>query len=324
MTIAGLERFRPNVYAPPEFSRFWALFVAELQAVAPEPATEVLDSPAHGMQLKRVRYTSLGGAHIEGYLLCPMMSQPCPLIVHAHGYNDRFEILCDWAARGFNVLGFDARGFGRSASAVETSEDGYVLTGIEKPETSILRGAVADYLQAVRVGQELLNGQISRIGYYGFSFGGGLALMAGALSREAELVIVGQPTFGWNDERFRLALAGSALEIKNYIEKYPWRRDMVVHTLKYFDTLHFAPFIHVPVFLGIGLDDDVVPSRTLLAVANHIETPVEVRFLPVSHSKDPREALWGEFLDEWMACLSEGVPEGFGMGERQIRSVASL
>ena len=322
MTIAGLERFRPNVYAPPEFSRFWALLVAELQSVAPETVTEDLESPDSNMRLTRILFTSIGGVQIEGYLLCPTTSQACPLIVHAHGYNDRFDIRYDWAARGFNVLGFDARGFGRSASAVELSEYGYVLTGIESPETSILRGAVADYLQAVRVGKELLTEKISRVGYYGFSFGGGLAFMAGALSRDAALTIVGQPTFGWNDERFRLALAGSALEIKHYIEKHPWRRDSVIDTLRYFDTLHFAPIVRAPVFLGIGLDDDVVPSRSLLAVANHIHAPVELRFLPVSHSEDPREALWGEFIDEWMGYLSDGVPEGFGQGERQVRGVA--
>lgn len=62
--------------------------------------------------------------------------------------------------------------------------------------------------------------------------------------------------------------------------------------------------------------------RTLLAVANHIEAPVQVRFLPVSHSDDPREELWGEFLDEWLDCLAEGVPEDFGKGERLLRGVA--
>ncbi len=322
MAIAGLERFKPNVERPEEFLRFWALTVAELQRVDPDPQLEEDEVEAADLALKRVRYRSLGDAEIHGYLLCPKTVQPRPLVVHAHGYNDRYEIMVDWAQRGFNVFGFDARGFGRSTRSVDVSEHGYVITGVESPRTSILRGAVADYLQAVRVARELLPDQVTSIGYYGFSFGGGLALMAAALSRDPNLVVVGQPTFGWNEERFRLALAGSALHIKEYVDQFPWRRDTVNSTLDFFDTLHFAPLIQAPVFLGIGLDDDVVPSRTLLALANYLKTPVEVRILPVSHSADPRESLWQSFKEEWLRCLADGLPSEFGTGTRQLRALA--
>lgn len=307
---------------PEDFHRFWALTVAELQRVAPDPELEEDAVGAPGLTLQRVRYRSLGGAEIHGYLLCPKTVQPRPLVVHAHGYNDRYEVMVDWAQRGFSVFGFDARGFGRSAQSVEVSEHGYVVTGVESPQTSILRGAVADYLQAVRVARALLADQVTSVGYYGFSFGGGLALMAAGLSRDPDLVVVGQPTFGWNEERFRLALAGSALHIKEYVDRFPWRRDTVNSTLDFFDTLHFAPLIHAPVFLGIGLDDDVVPSRTLLALANYLNTRVEVRILPVSHSADPRESLWQKFKEEWLGCLADGLPDEFGSGTRQLRALA--
>ena len=323
MAIAGLERFKPNIEPPGEFLRFWALTVAELQRIDPEPELEDDKIEDDDLALKRVRYRSLGGAQIHGYLLRPKTVQPRPLVVHAHGYNDRYEVMVDWARRGFNVFGFDARGFGRSADSVDVSEYGYVITGVESPQSSILRGAVADYLQAARVARDLLVDQVTNVGFYGFSFGGGLALMAAALSRDPDLVVVGQPTFGWNEERFRLALAGSALHIKEYVDQFPWRRDTVNSTLDFFDTLHFAPRVHAPVFLGIGLDDDVVPSRTLLALANFLKTPVEVRILPVSHSADPRESLWLQFKEEWLRCLADGLPSEFGTGSRQLRGVAN-
>jgi cephalosporin-C deacetylase len=324
MAIEGLERFEPGVEQPADFSRFWAMTVAELQEIAPETAVASEKITADGLRLAQIRFTSLGGVRVRGYLLRTSQSQsPRPLIVHAHGYNDRFQVMHEWARRGFNVCGFDARGFGRSAAAVAIVPEGYVLTGIESPDTSILRGAVTDFLQALRAARELLGEQVSSVNFYGFSFGGALALMAAALSREPDFVVVGQPTFGWHDERHRLARAGSALEVKQYITQFPWRRDAVLSTLAYFDTLHFAPLVNAPTLFGVGLDDAVVPSRTVLAVVNRIRRWLEVRLLPVSHSTDAREALWQQFHEEWLGYIAAGTPADFGTASRQVRALAA-
>jgi cephalosporin-C deacetylase len=320
MAIAELERFMPNADRPAEFLRFWDRTVAQLRQTPAAPRIEHRGETAEQPSIvERISYASLDGVRIRGYLLRSPMEHACPLIVHAHGYNDRYEVMGKWAERGFHVLGFDARGFGRSASSAETSGDGYVLTGIESPETSILRGAVADYLQAARAGKEVLRGDFTTVNFHGFSFGGALALMAAALSSDVDFIAVGQPTFGWNDERRRVALGGSTQQVNTYLEKYPWRLDTVTRTLEHFDTLHFAPLIKAPALIGIGLDDDVVPSRTVLAVANHIRSPVEVRLLPVSHSADPRESLWAKFDDEWLRLAADGVPRDYGTANRQVR-----
>jgi cephalosporin-C deacetylase len=332
MAIEGLERFEPNVEQPGDFTRFWAQTVAELQDIAPQPVTEQEETTADGLRLARLRYKSLGGASIRGYLLRPAAASrggdrhtpgKRPLIVHAHGYNDRFQVMHDWARRGFSVCGFDARGFGRSAEAASVAPEGYVLTGIASPEHSILRGAVADFLQTLRAARELLDGEVSDVCFYGFSFGGALALMASALSRDPEFVVLGQPTFGWHEERHRLALAGSALEVKRYVTRFPWRRDQVLQTLKMFDTLHFAPLVNARTLVGIGLDDMVVPSRTVLAVVNRFRHRLEARLLPVSHSNDAREVLWQQFHDEWLGYMAHGLPADFGAASRQVRALAA-
>ena len=321
MPVKGLERFKPNTDRPPGFLGFWDSAVAELAAIAPETDIVRARAPDDGLELQRLVYTSLGGVRIQGYLLRPISGRSRPLVVHAHGYEDRYELQVEWARLGLNVLGFDVRGSGRSAAAVSISEDGYLLTGIESPATSILRGAVADFLQSVRVATELLDGDFGTLTYYGFSFGGALALMAAAMSRDADLVVLGQPTFGWNEERRRLALGGSALQIRQYVEKFRWRHDEVTETLRYFDTLNFAPLIRAPALVGIGLDDDVVPSRTVLAIVNHMRCPLEVRLLPVSHSDDPRETRWQAFHDEWLGYLGSGLPADFGDDARQVRTL---
>jgi len=323
MTISGLERFRPNLACPDDFLDFWRDTASTTAAIDPEPVLGEPEPARPGLELRRVRYRSLHGVEIRGYLARPVSGQSCPLIVHAHGYDDRYEVMLDWADRGIAVFGFDARGFGRSADAADVSEHGYVVTGIHAPEASILRGAVADYLQAVAVARQLCAGQVTRTVCQGFSFGGALALMAAALLPDPDLVAVGQPTLGWHAERRRVALGGSTLQLNRFLDRFRWQRDQVLATLEYFDTVHFASLVRAPALVGIGLDDDIVPSRTVLAVVNHMCCPLELRLLPVSHSADPRESLWRDFHDEWLGYTVAGPPADFGSANRQIRTMVA-
>jgi hypothetical protein len=72
-----------------------------------------------------------------------------------------------------------------------------VLTGIEAPETSVLRLAVCDYLQAVRVDGAICAGRVSGTLLQGVSFAGGLAHMAESVLQAAGVLAVGVHTFGW-------------------------------------------------------------------------------------------------------------------------------
>lgn len=323
MTILGLERFRPNAWRPPDFVEFWEDTAAQTRLVDPAPLLSKPEGAGSGITLQRVRFRSLGDVTISGYIARPVLVHACPLIVHAHGYDDRYEVMLDWARQGAVVFGFDARGFGRSADAASVSASGYVLTGIESAQSSILRGAVADYLQAITVARMLQEGRVQRLSCHGFSFGGALALMAAAWCQEIDLLSVGQPTFGWNAERRRVALGGSTRQLNQFLEEQPWRRDQVMATLEYFDTVHFASLIRAPALVGIGLDDDIVPSRTVLAMVNHMSCPVELRLFPVAHSADPRESLWSHFHQEWLEYTVTGLPGDFGSTERQIRTLVA-
>jgi cephalosporin-C deacetylase len=133
------------------------------------------------VQLERLRFCSLGGAAIGGYLLRWRDDRPRRLVVHGHGYGGQVSPRWSWASAGLNVVGVDVRGWGRSRAALASpSPWGWVLSGIESPERSVLRGAVCDYLRAAVVGRGLLGDATSRVVLQGGSLAGGLALMAGA------------------------------------------------------------------------------------------------------------------------------------------------
>lgn len=321
MSLTSMESFAPFASAPPGFDEFWSATAGMLDDVSPLPVMARQASPAEGLAFDHVTYASLGGERVAAYLLAQDVAEPRPLIVHSHGYNSQYDIMLNWAGTGCHVFGLDFRGFGRSTST-KVAAGGYVLDGIQTPQTSILRGAVCDLLQGVRAARLLLGWRVSRIVLYGFSFGGAMALMAGSLTDEPELLVVGQPTFGWHRERLRLSKAGSSLELNRFLDAHPDRAATVLHTLDYFDSLYFAPRLRMPALLGVGLDDDVVPSRSVIAIANALPPGCsEVRFLPVAHSADPRESLWADFDEEWLFLAQNGVPPDFGSAPRKLGTV---
>lgn len=322
MTTLAIRAFKPLRSEPEAFDALWQATLTSLDQTSPEPLSQRCTSPRPGLVFDKLSFQSLGGQSILGYLLTHDDAEKRPLVVHTHGYNSQYDIMIEWALAGYHVCGIDVRGHGRSAGLTR-SAGGYVLTGIEAPQTSILRGAVADVIQAIRVARLLLSWRASRTVLQGFSFGGAMALMAGALVTDLDLVVVGQPTLGWHAERIRLAEAGSSLELRRYLDALPHRAEQTIETLAYYDTLHFANRLRTPCFLGVGLEDSVVPSRTVLAIANHIESaPVEMRLLPVAHSNDPRESLWNRFDLEWLALgLEPRLPAEFGQGERTVQTL---
>jgi cephalosporin-C deacetylase len=285
----------------------------ELARVAPAVGLEPAGG-RDGIRLQRLSFASLGGVAIRGYLLRWADREPRPLVVHGHGYGSKVTTRWSWARAGLNVVGVDVRGWGRSRAALPSpSPWGWVLSGRESPERSVLRGAVCDYLRAVQVGRRLLGETTTRTVLEGTSLAGGLALMAEALAGVADLLAVAVPSFGWAEGRRLLASSGSAAEINRYLERRPEHsaEDLMV-VLRYFDPVNFAGQVVCPTLIGVGLVDQVVPAATVLAIADRLGGPHEVLRFPVSHSDDPEERRWRAFERRWLELAHTGVPDGFG------------
>ena len=318
---AAMDEIRANapaLTAQPDFREFWQRTLAELRAEATDIEEEPLAyRPYREIEASSLRFTSLGGARLQGYALRWPDVRPRPLVIHAHGYGGRSAVQWLWALTGVNVVGFDVRGFGNSFDAVpERSPWGYMLTGIETPETSVLRGAVCDYMRACQVGTELFGARTSRTAFHGYSFSAALALMSEAVTQGADLLAAGVPTFGWHEGRHRLVASGSAVETRRYIEARPAERERVMRTLSYFDTMNFAPLVRCPTVAGYGRRDEVVPAETVLAILGHLKCPCETLSMPVSHTDEPAESEWEYFDAAWMDAALHGVPAAFGTDPR--------
>lgn len=319
-SVTGL---RPPLTRPPDFGDFWRATLAELDRQDPLVSTRPATSDRGGgtggtggpgstggpggaggahTALEQLHFSSLGGARLSAYLLSRRDGVRRPLLVHTHGYGDRCEVRWEWARAGFHVLGVDIRGFGRSRTALPApSPYGWILSGIETPETSVLRGAVCDLVRATEVGLLLLGEAAGGVVLHGTSMAGGLAVMAEAQRPAAVHLSVAVPSFGWTEGRLRLVTAGSGLEVSHFLSGLdPVRAGEVLSVLRYFDPMNHAGLVRAPAVVGVGRVDVVVPAPTVYAVVNHLPVRPEVWQLPVSHTQLPEERLWWQFETRWL------------------------
>ena len=279
-----------------------------------------------GARVTPVRFRSLGGRDVQGFLIAPDERAPAaipgprrPLVVSTHGYNSQSNPVLaarHTAACGADLFCFDVRGFGLSRPGCATDPGGWVLTGLCDPATSILRGAVCDFVRAAEVAVALEAGR-GGIAFHGRSFGGALALMAQAVSQRAAYVAAAVPTLGWTEGRLRLAKAGSGREVSDHLESHPADRAPFLRNLAYFDTMNFADQVRCRSLVGVGAFDEVVPPATVYAVTNHMAPPPEVMELPVSHTERMDERRWVEFDRRWtaeVAGLAEGLDQAWQHG----------
>ena len=310
----------PPLTRLPDFESFWEKTREELGWTSPAVARELLGAEDPALTFERLDFDSLGRVRVSGYAIRWKDDVPRPLVVHSHGYEGELAPMWHWAKAGVNVIGVEARGYGRSRGALPSpSPWGYVLTGIDSPGEHVLRGAVCDYMRAVEVGKEIMGSLVSRTVLSGASFAGGLAVMAEAVMQVADLLVVAVPSFGWAEGRRFLVEEGSGQEINCYLEAYPEREDDVMVVLSYFDPMNFAADVRCPALVGLGLEDSVVPAPTVYAIVNHLGGPHQVVRLPVSHTERPEEKLWERFEAYWLRLAVEGVPPDFG--ERRELSV---
>ena len=304
-----VQATRPPLSRPDDFFEFWAETRALLVRTPPNPRLGMAVTTSDGNRITPIRFASLGGCDIQGFFIASEGAGGGgrrPLIVTTHGYNSHCNPVLDArhvTACGADLLCFDVRGFGLSRTACAVDPAGYVLTGMTDPRTSILRGAVCDYVRAAEVGALLQAGAGGMV-FHGRSFGGALAIMAQVVAPRADYLVAAVPTFGWTDGRRRLATDGSMREVNDYLERQPGEEVAVLRTLAYFDTVNFADRIGCDALVGVGMLDDVVPPATVYAIANHMAPRPQVMELPVSHTELLEERHWVNFDRRWTARVA--------------------
>lgn len=305
---------RDTLAIPHDFDAFWNEVVAGVEGEDPAPLKEPDASwTDSGLQVERVTLRGVGGVRFYGWLLRPMAAAVHGALLHLPGYSAtmydplRMGINAQIARSGFLVFAIDPRGQGASRAGALLASEGKLLTGIHSPREHILRGIVADCVQATRY----LCGAagFDRIGVMGNSQGGGLALMTASLLPERVGAVTAMLPF-LTHYRFQVECrpkTGPYQEIVRYLDLRPQERESVLHVLSYFDTLSHAARVRAPALLSAGLADTTCPAPSIVALHDRLPGLKSLITFPhMGHVNSP------EFYPHVVAWMRHYLSAGIG------------
>jgi cephalosporin-C deacetylase-like acetyl esterase len=267
---------------PAGFASFWAEFREAVASHKPflrgGPDSEV----------NRVTFESLRNVRIAGRLTLPD-GAPRGAVITSHGYEvdttDFEDSPEPWSQHGLATLRIRVRGYPPSVEDVPDLRGAWILHNIDSADAWILRGAVADLIQAYRCLRARF-GTGFPISIHGESFGGGLAVIASAqlaaMNDPPARLTLALPSFGdwrWRAGRY---CNGAGGQVNKVIESKRQDAPRFVEQLRHFDAALHARAITCPILCKLAQMDDVVPAPTAAAVfngiASHEKWPFIVRY----------------------------------------------
>lgn len=257
---------------PDDFDEYWAKARAELNAVAPEFKMTLDKEKSNDLlNVYEVEMKSLGNVTIRGWYSVPKNNNGnLPALLKNVGYSGNMQPVYD--RPDFAVFGLNIRGHGNSRDDVNPGFPQYITTNIDDKEKYIYRGAYMDCVRAIDFLCSRSEVDTSRIGVYGGSQGGALTFATAALDKRIKLCAPHIPYLS-AFRRYYDIIPPLGKKFEDYLDKHPnmtWEK--MYATLDYIDIGNLAPWIKVPVFMGVGLADRRCPPYINFAAFNRISS----------------------------------------------------
>ncbi|WP_123041736.1 acetylxylan esterase [Cohnella candidum] len=289
--IADLEQYEPPLTARPDLETYWEETLKQFEGKPLHAAMRKTETPMPHVEAYQVEYEGFDDTRIHGWYLRPGFvpaGTKLPCVVHFHGYTGSRgypEDFGSYLLAGMAVFSVDVRGQGGETGNRLGQEGGmtkgWITQGILDRDTCYYKAITIDALKAVEWAAQQEDVDAARICVAGGSQGGGLSLMAAALSSRVALAVAHIPNMCHMDFGI-LNSTGSLTEAAEYVARFPERLERVLETLSYFDLLNLAPRIRVPVLVSVGLKDTVTMPETIYAAYNRITAPKEMHPYPFS------------------------------------------
>jgi len=288
-----LQTYRGTNPKPDDFDGYWSRGLAEMRALDPAVVLEKAVFQAPYADCFGMQFTGTGGARVFAKLLKPRhpVGQQ-PAVLHFHGYagaSADWSTYLPYVAAGFVVAALDCRGQGG------VSEDagapgrgtlrGHIVRGLQGPVDQLYyRQVFLDTALLARIVMALPEVDPARVGAFGGSQGGGLALACAALVPEIQRVAPTYPFLSDYERVWQMDQAKDAYwELQDYFRRFDPRHlheREVFLKLGHIDVQHLCSRIRAEVLMGIGLMDTVCPPSTQFAAYNKIGSAKSYHLFP--------------------------------------------
>lgn len=277
-----------------DFEAFWQVQVAQLRAVPLQVKREKKQTPYEKtFTTWEISYNTHDDTWIDALFTYPTNATgKLPCVVYYHGGSLQKALNLDIAATGVAVFAMDVRGQGGTSidRAVYHSGDlnGALMTrGVLDREDFYMRNIFLDAVRAVDVAATLPEVDPERIVTAGGSQGGGLSIVASALSGKSKKCYTNEPSFCCIQQRILIGsrIFGSTHE---FLKKYPEQTDTVFDVVSYFDVNNMVSLLKVPTLFDLGLADEVCLPRFVYSAYHHASCEKELMIVPFAPHCQPR------------------------------------
>lgn len=286
---------------PSGFAEIWRGRYERARDIDPDP--EITPVPGgSGTSVYEVRFTSLDGVRIGGWLTVPADGDIRRGLVVSHGYAGRDAPDPDLVPEHTVAIFPVARGLPTMSLLAGVGADGksHVLTGIESVNTYIHGGCAADIWCAASALLKLY--PELPLGYVGGSFGGGVGALAMPWDSRFTASVFYVPSFGNHDVRLTLPCFGSGESVRVYAAEHPEVRDV----LRFFDAASAARRLTIPTLVAPALRDAHVPPPGQFAVYNAVPAKKELVVFTAGHTdSDNSEIEYAHFLTATRSFLTQ-------------------
>jgi cephalosporin-C deacetylase-like acetyl esterase len=261
------EKISAPIDAEDDFEWFWENAIQEQKSIKPNYKISLIERDEHfKTELFEVEIESLAGLTVRGWLEIPKKKGKYPALLRVPGYTENLTPIDQYD--DLIVFSFNTRDHGNSDNTGPRNWDMWVR-GMHDKNEFYYRNIILDCLMALDylVGREDVD--TSRIAVWGGSQGGGLSFTTAALDSRISLCIADIPFLCEYPGYFEITHWD---EVDNWFAENPdqtW--SSMLKTLSYFDTKNMVHRISCPVWMGIGLQDDVCPPSTSFVSYNYIQ-----------------------------------------------------
>lgn len=269
------------VERPSDFESFWLELLSEVAAIPLQPSMDYLPHRSTDkVDVYEIYYSSFNDLRIAGWYCVPKesyLSPPYPALVLAPGYISEPTLPKSWARMGYAALGIAPRGKLRSNRTFNPGYPGLLSRDIVDHQSYGYRGFYLDASRGVDFLLDRSEVDSGRIGVNGSSQGGALAIVLAALRSDVVTCgAAGAPYLCGIMQAARLTHSFPYEEINEYLRQHSDHESLISQSVAYYDGLNFASMIRCPMLVYLGLEDDVCPPETGLAVYQAMECPKEL------------------------------------------------
>ena len=264
--VVGIEpeALRPDMNPPSDLMEFWDNSVATV-----EPGFKLMSIKRENARtdLYEVEMKSFGGLTVRGWLEVPKKKGRYPALLRVPGYTENLRPIDKYD--DMIVFSFNTRDHGESDNTGERRYDMWVR-GMELKENYYYRGIFLDCIRAIDYLESRDDVNMDKLAIWGGSQGGGLSLAIAALDQRVKLCVADIPYMCDYPRYFAITHWDEVDHWFAEDDAHTW--ELMYNTLSYFDTKNFAKKIKCPVWMGVGLQDDVCPPSTSFMTYNLIES----------------------------------------------------